>query len=654
MTAICGIIGTDGRPWTPRDLAGVRSMLAPLGPDGGGTWAGTAGRCSAVVGAALRSFTPEDVADAQPAHDAEAELVLVTDLSLYNRGELAPVLGLADKPSVPDSAFVLAAYRRWGRGMLPRLDGDFALVLVDRPRGGVLLARDHVGACPLVLHERPGTLAFASTALALTELEGVGHDLDAIRAAEFLAPGPATERTFVEGVRWLPPSTALWIDAHEARRWRWWAPSTDVVDLGSPHAHEVELRHALDGAVGARLRGRTGAQMSGGLDSTAVAATAARLVAPDPLPTYTSAPPADWSGSERAGWDADESPLVREIAAMHRNLEPRFLVIPRRAPLLDGHEHLWELGAGPSRDPCNSLWIQAARRQGRADGLVAVLTGNRGNMHLSADGDAWLAALVRAGRLVAVLREARAWRRASGDSMPALLRSSLLAPLLPPGALRRLRRITGRPGSREAWCAATSLRPEVLADLDLPRLLPVLDETLEPRAVELAASRVVLADQAESALVSAALTGVTFRDPTADRRLIEVALRQPEWVRRHDGISRAVVRGAMADRLPASVLHRTRRGEQVPEWLDTMTAARTELASELEALRDHALSRELIDTARLRALVDHWPDRNRRGDPMVTRDYRLVLLRALMVSRYLRWFEARAHSARLGARGRRG
>ncbi len=58
MSAICGVIGQDGRPWSAADLDGVMHTLAPLGRHGGGRWAGTAGRCGVVVGAALRHSTP--------------------------------------------------------------------------------------------------------------------------------------------------------------------------------------------------------------------------------------------------------------------------------------------------------------------------------------------------------------------------------------------------------------------------------------------------------------------------------------------------------------------------------------------------------------------------------------------------------------------
>jgi asparagine synthase (glutamine-hydrolysing) len=588
------------------------------------------------VAATLRRATPEDAADRQPLESPDGSLVLVGDLRLDNRAELAASLGLTDDESVSDSVFALAAYERWGDALPDRIIGEFALAVVDRRRGGILLARDHGGMRPLVIHERRGVLAFASTALALSALEGVGPGLDVTRAAESLALLPRSERTFVVGISWLPPATALWIGSSGARRWTWWkADAWKEADLGSPTAHERELREALDRSVAARLRssGAVGASTSGGLDSTSVTATAARLMAPAPLHTYTAAPPPGWSGEERPGTDADETPLVHKLAELHPSIRPTVVHLPREGSLFAWHESLWELGSGPVPHIFNWLWLGAIRARANTDGVTTLLSGARGNLYFSADGPRWLISLVRSGRLAMAWRETGAWAQATGGSRLGTLKAHLLRPLLPGRARHAM----------ETWTASTALRPEVAAGLDLTENLPLLDSS---RALDMRKARRWMtqrfAQQADAEAAFAALTGVEERDPTADRRLLEVALRQPEWVRRHDGISRAVARGAMADRLPAEIIQRTRLGAQAPDWLDVMTAFRSELTSELDACKQHAMSRELIDTERLQGLVDRWPDRRAAADARVVLEYRLALPRALLVSRYLRWFERRA------------
>src|SRR4051812_24270548 len=591
MSAICGLIGWGGRRSSERDLAGVMAALAPLGPHGGGIWSGGAGELSVAVGAALRKRTPEDEADVQPATGADGDLVLVGDVRLDNRAELGAGNG-------PDSAVLIASYRRWGERMLERLSGSYAFALVDRRRGGVLLARDHVGVQPLVVHERPGMLAFSSTPLSLTALDGVPRRLDKRRAAEVLALAMHSERTFVEGVRWLPPGGAIWASAAGVRRRQWWRPRLhDTRDGDPPEAFDAEMRALLDAAVAPMLRssGRVGAMASGGPDPPSVAATAARQVAPEPLPTYTSAPPPGWSGPSVRGWDADESPLVRELAAVHPNMRPRFVHVEPGTSLFGRHERLWELGAEPDRNPCTSLWNDAMSLRAAEDGVTTLLSGELGNFFFSAAGQGWLVALLRAGRLATLARETRAWSRTARQPLHAAVRRHLLGPLEPPRLRQARRRLRGVPSLEEQWMAGTALRHEHAAALELPKLLPQIDETGrgDMRGSFLVGALAV-GTGASARLAREALTGIERRDPTGNRSVIEAALRQPEWVRRRDGISRAVARNAAADRLPSTISGRRRRGEQLPDWLDLMTAARGELQMEVEAMAEHEASRELI------------------------------------------------------------
>jgi asparagine synthase (glutamine-hydrolysing) len=275
--------------------------------------------------------------------------------------------------------------------------------------------------------------------------------------------------------------------------------------------------------------------------------------------------------------------------------------------------------------------------------VTTLLTGSRGNFQFSADGPGWIAALVRSGRLGRARRELAAWARASGDGLAITARRHLVYPLLPAVAQRLARAVRGQVDPLEDWVAYSALRPEVVASLNLAERLPLLDAR-GPADMRLGTLLMLrgTADTAETESALAALTGVDERDPTGDRRVLEAGMRQPEWARRHDGIDRAVARGAMAERLPPAIARRTRRGEQLPEWLDLMTDARPELATEVDELKQHPASRELIDTERLEGLLDHWPARMAHGDRRVERDYLIALSRALLLSRYLRWFGARA------------
>lgn len=636
MGAICGVVGIDGRPFATSDLAGLLLALRPLGRDGAGAWAGAAGRMGVALGVCGQT---------EPLRSADGTLCLVADAALDCRPELQAALGI--RATVPDAELILAAYERWGEGCLDHLSGEFAFALADASRGGVLIARDQIGVRPLHVHQRRGVVAFATTALSLCALEGVGHGLDRERVGEWLALVPDTERTFVERVAALPPGHCAWVDADGLRRRRYWTLDPDrIVELGSAEAYAGELRATFDAAVECRLPAGepVGVMLSGGLDSTAVAATAARLRPDEAIRTYTSVPAPGWSGPTLGETEADESPLVRDLAAWHPNLRLAF-VSGDQGPLLASFDERFAAGSPPPRNPENELWMAEVHRLAAADGVRTLLTGWRGNAFFSGDDPFWIAALLARGRLGAAGREAAALAIATGSARVAA--RELAWQLLPPAV-------------RRTWNVAKARHAGVSADSELRFAGPGAEAAVRrhARAVDPASRRSYRADLlrlvtstgslAESAVVRDALSGVRRSDPTADLRVIALCATQPPWARRRHGRTRVVVRDAMADRLPPSIAERTRRGAQLPDWFELLSARRGELVEELAAAREHAGCRELLDLDAIDAALRDWPDRERAHAAWArtTHVYRFNLLRALLMCRYLRFFDEHAGASR--------
>ena len=626
--AICGVVGLVGRPWAPRE---IQPVIDSLGRGRGQVWSGETGRCGVAVASAGRSAT-----EVSP----DGSLIAVIDGRLGNFRQLVAELGLRTQDCGP-SRLVINGYTKWGAsGLLDRLQGEFALALVDRSRGGVLLARDHLGTRPLVVAERKGLIAFASHALALTRVPEIGHDLDETYAAELLFLAYASTRTIVQGVRWLDPGEAMWISAAASRRWHWWRPP--AIHEGSIDEHADALTDAFDHAVERCLDGPGpyGVLMSGGLDSTSVAATAASRLSPQRLTTFTAVPPPGWAGPALAGFDLRDGPLAAELASAYPNIEPRYVDVAGRS-LFSEYERLWELGGGVPRNPCNSVWLYAIAEAASAAGLPVLLTGAVGNLAFSTDGPGWLWSLLRAGRLRQLSAETRAWAARTGTSYPLVLRRHVVPPLIPPWVRRIKLRL--RPGSwDEERSQLTALRPEAASALDLVSLYPYLDRSrLVPLREMFLAVVHDFSHQADTDAAVDALYSVERRDPTGDRRVWEVALAQPEHVRRHNGVSRAVVRRAMAARLPQSVVSRQTTGLQFPDWLDRMTESRREIRCEIEAMRADDVCRRLIDIDLLDRLEKDWPHPSSCADDPVTRRYRSALLRSVVVAKYSRWFRQR-------------
>jgi asparagine synthase (glutamine-hydrolysing) len=217
----------------------------------------------------------------QPLSDEHGRFWAMQNGEIYNyvelRAELASLGHVFATGS--DTEVVAHAYRQWGRGCLARFNGDFAVAVWDRDRRELFLARDRFGVRPLYLADTGGDLCFASEVKALLRHPGASRALDPRGIVEtFTLWSTLPERSAFAGVRELPPAHYLIVGpAGPGRVTRWWGLEFEPEER--PEADTLEeLDALLVDATRLRLRADVpvAAYISGGLDSAAVAAIAAR------------------------------------------------------------------------------------------------------------------------------------------------------------------------------------------------------------------------------------------------------------------------------------------------------------------------------------------------------------------------------------------
>jgi asparagine synthase (glutamine-hydrolysing) len=129
--------------------------------------------------------------------------------------------------------------------------------------------------------------------------------------------------------------------------------------------------------------------------------------------------------------------------------------------------------------------------------------------------------------------------------------------------------------------------------------------------------------------------GIDRRDPLADKRLVEYCLGIPTDEFIANGLPRALARRAFSDRLPPAIANARKRGYQGADWHERLTAARGEVAAELDRLAACAPAAKALDIDRLKRLVENWPKSGwEREDVM--KPYRLALLRGISAGHFLR------------------
>ncbi len=290
---MCGISGYVGAS-VPEAIERMTAALAHRGPDGSGTCHNLPDQ----VHLGHRRLSILDHAGgAQPMTTGDGkELVVVFNGELFNAPELRRELqqrGRAFRSDHSDTEVLLHGYREWGRRLPDRLDGMWAFVIFDRRQRQLFGCRDRFGEKPLFYAETPSAFLFASELRALREHPAAPRSLSRPALRKYFAYGYIpSPLSLVEGVNKLPPGHSFVFDlaTHRLTLQRYWQfvlePGREPPDpLGT---WSEELRALLDQAVRRRLVADVpvGVFLSGGIDSSAITAFAARHSAGGKLPTF--------------------------------------------------------------------------------------------------------------------------------------------------------------------------------------------------------------------------------------------------------------------------------------------------------------------------------------------------------------------------------
>ncbi len=292
---MCGIAGLLS--WTtPPDASVVAAMTARLahrGPDAEGVVA----LGPLVLGHRRLSVIDTTVANNQPLFDHSGRLAIAFNGEIYNYREVRRQLERSGARfrTQGDTEVILEAYRAWGEDCLARLNGMFAFALWDAPRRRLFLARDRVGEKPLFyVRLAGGGLAFASEPRALRACPGVSAEVDPIGLAHYLTLNYTLgEHTLIQGMRRLSPGHFLLIEEGRAQieksYWHLAASFLDKRRFASREAAAEELRALVDDAVRLRLVADVpvGAFLSGGVDSSTVAAAMVHALPPEQVHTFS-------------------------------------------------------------------------------------------------------------------------------------------------------------------------------------------------------------------------------------------------------------------------------------------------------------------------------------------------------------------------------
>jgi asparagine synthase (glutamine-hydrolysing) len=276
VSGILTIVRTDGSPIEPTLAAALMSPLAVRGPDA------QRSQCIGNVAlghALLRTRTEED--DRQPL-TLDGHTWIVADVRLDARADLITQLGLnRDSMSLAsDAELVLRAYQEWDVGCINQLLGDFGFAIWDARLSRLFVGRDHLGVKPLY-YAHVGRSILVSSVLECVRMHPAVRkdELEDIAIADFLLFGHKAdhETTVYRDIRRLPPAHTLTWSPNGMRVQRYWQLPVEEPIYCSDAEYAEQFTDLLGRAVSDRLRtDRVSIFLSGGIDSTTLAATAVR------------------------------------------------------------------------------------------------------------------------------------------------------------------------------------------------------------------------------------------------------------------------------------------------------------------------------------------------------------------------------------------
>lgn len=522
--------------------------------------------------------------------------------TVFNLDRLSELLAVGD---LEPERLLAVAYERWGEEMIGRLRGNFALVVHDGLRQKLLLACDQLGARSLFFHSNGSRLRFATELVDLIERLPTRPPPDDAAVVRWLADTCTPEgRTLYRGVGRLGAGRLLTFDRRGVDVRRYWAPSFQGCADYSPSAATEATRGALADAVRRHLpdEDRCGVLLSGGLDSSSVAALARRQAPASPPRAYSAVFPEHPS--------IDESSLIDEAAAS-LDLDSSRVEVKGGSMVRGALEYMqrWEV---PLPAPNHFLW-QPLLERAASDGRDLILDGEGGD-ELWRFSPYLLADRLRSGRLVSATRlgremlgfdQYRGW-----SSLEPYLRLYGVKGAIPPGVHSQLRSL--HPARRYAPNWFTERSAETLLEdwdpwawkrFDGPRWWSFMADLLTG-----VRERLGVGDYLRR---RAAMAGLQDRHPLIDVDLVEFALRLSPTLAVDPALERPMLRKATKGLIPDSIRLRNQKSYFTALFHDCLAGRDLGLIRELLTERAEVAAYVHPETVRRELLGDSPAGRGR-------------------------------------------
>jgi len=587
---MCGIFGLINFDQSSAEMSKLRIMADKMihrGPDDEGFWK----KHNVAIG--MRRLSIIDVEGGrQPISNETSDIHLVMNGEIYNYKELRDEL--IEKghqfSSHSDVEVIVHLYEEMGIDCIHKLNGMFAFSLFDQRKKCMWIARDRLGIKPLYYYHDDQQFVFASDLTSLNSVVQAEYDLWALTTYLGYSYIPAPLSPYKNIVK-LMPGEQLLIEDGKVSVDQYWSIKQSECWQGTKEQAKNEMKTLLDDAMRLELRSDMplGVSLSGGVDSSALAALAAKQDSEHKVRTFTI------NFMDKKGEDAYYANKVNE----HIGSDPFVIDVTAEEQFKVLQELIIKFDEPMSDSAIVPTYIIS--REARDQGVVVLLSGAGGDeifggypRHFPGKiGNAtWFSSLPSAFRKLLspiwkVLNPAWQIRLSSAANNFAVMISGanlalLNKALVSEGHFNKLLDMF-----QNSYGQAMSRKSYTLMEMDLYDYLPN--------------NVLALTDKATMA------ASVEARVPLIDHRIVEQAFNFPENINILDGEQKGLFKEVVSSLLPKEVLTRKKEGFNAPihiwveQWLDEIHEELFENTSdEIKKIIDINIVKEWFDTPKLR------------------------------------------------------
>jgi asparagine synthase (glutamine-hydrolysing) len=549
-----------------------------------------------------RFITPECHRLTMPYVHEESGYLLVADAYLTQRAHLCTRLHVSSE--LADAELIFRGYLKWGVGVLRFLSGEFCVAIWNPHDQSLFLATDQFCKRPLLYAYKPGHFIAFSNEISPFRALNIPLTINENMFAHFALDSLPGAETCYQEVLKVFPGHYLHITSGQLKQQRYWCLSDQRKRLPyrTREAYDAAFQTVFQVAVHDALRSDDPitAHISGGLDSSAVAAQAAVLLAEKQrtLEGITALPNGLEGPSYRKGWHYHEMPLVQTLLDRYPNIRHK---IYRSSPETNMHEVLkayYPLVDQPFRNISNLDWIIGSYNHARTQGGRVILTGSRGNGSIS-----WAA---------------YSWKRWLLHWAKSLQRSVMLDHGL---------------NNFFENCPSSFLKTK-----QAKSILRRENVTWTPHQSLLSTAKNW--PRHSSSYAFALSQGILSLDPTHDLAVVEFCYNVPDWVCR-EGKSvlenRLLVRRGLSHVLPEAITNNPFRGEQAADWFMHYKQHAAIWHAQLEALSDQTKARldHYYDPKKYAKIQDQYALSLKASDASMRRSIDCSLMRYMSAAFFL-------------------